>query len=193
MATKSQMNIQLAHIYANTMYDAACDEGHMERVLEVRNELEKLMYLIGKDITLSNALNNAQFTGEQRYDLAKAIFADADLAVSEVLAVMAERGDIKLLKRVFQDYNDMLAKFQNIMVVDVFTVVPLDDKLRAQIIKKAETELGCKIVLNELIDKSILGGIIMRAGNHRIDASLRTQLANARAVLKENYSDGGES
>ena len=76
-------------------------------------------------------------------------------------------------------------------VVDVTTVVALDDNLRHIIIEKAEAELGKKAVLRERIDESILGGIIMSVNGKRIDASVISQLNKARHVLKET-SDGGE-
>ena len=79
----------------------------------------------------------------------------------------------------------------NLCILDVTTVVELDDHLRDIIKQKAESELGMKVVLRERIDKSILGGIIMSAGDKRIDASMASQLNNARIVLKKK-TDGGE-
>jgi F-type H+-transporting ATPase subunit delta len=46
-------------------------------------------------------------------------------------------------------------------------------------------------VLNESIDKSILGGIVMSINGKHIDASVISQLNKARQVLKE--TDGGEN
>ena len=76
-------------------------------------------------------------------------------------------------------------------VVDVVTRVALDDHLREVIKNKAGKDLGCDVVLNESIDTSLLGGIIMSAGDKRIDASVASQLNNARIVLKKK-TDGGE-
>ena len=74
----------------------------------------------------------------------------------------------------------------NLVVVETTTVVPLDDHLREVIRKKAESELGMKVVLDERIDASLLGGIIMSANGERIDASVQTQVENARETLKRS-------
>ena len=71
------------------------------------------------------------------------------------------------------------------------TGVELDDHLREVIVRKAEADLGTKVVLREHIDKSLLGGILMSANGKRIDASVLSQLENARNVLKLS-TDGGE-
>ncbi|MGN0301612.1 MAG: F0F1 ATP synthase subunit delta, partial [Anaerotardibacter sp.] len=78
----------------------------------------------------------------------------------------------------------------NFNVIDVTTVVDLDDNLRSVITKKAETDLGRDCVLVEHIDTNIMGGVIMSTKDRYVDASVRSQLDRARIVLKEK--DGGE-
>lgn len=178
-------------VYADTMFDAANDAGGANEVVTVRNQIARLRHLIYADMDLSLALNDASYTPAQRYDLAKAVFADCETALCETLAVMAEQGDVSLLGQVYHAYEDAMAERLKMVVVDVTTVVPLDDDLRGLIAKKAEAELGCSAMLNESIDESILGGIIMSVNGMRIDASVLSQLNRARYVLKE--TDGGES
>ena len=64
------------------------------------------------------------------------------------------------------------------------TAVELDDNLRDLIKKKAESELGKKAVLNERVDKSLLGGVILSTKDERLDASLLTQVEKTREALK---------
>ena len=104
---------------------------------------------------------------------------------------MVEREDVALLSRVWESYGEQIERKLNVTVVDVTTVVPLDDHLREVITKKAEADLGTKVVLRESIDKSLIGGILMSAKGKRIDASVATQLESARNVLKDS-TDGGE-
>ena len=98
---------------------------------------------------------------------------------------MAERGELDYLPRVVDGLVDDMASKLNLMIVDVTTAVELDDHLRDLIKKKAATELGKDIVLNERVDKSILGGIIMSTKDERIDASLLTQVEKTREALKK--------
>ena len=168
-------------VYADTMFNAANDAGGADEVVAVRNQMAELRHLIYSDMDLSLALKDASYTPEQRYGLAKAVFADCEIALAETLAVMAEQGDVDLLGQVFHGYEDAMMAALKLVVVDVTTVVPLDDELRELI----------KAVLNEGIDPSILGGIIMSVNGMRIDASVLSQLNRARYVLKG--TDGGDS
>lgn len=177
--------------YASVLLDAAAEAGGQDAVLEVRDQAEQIVGFMRSNMDLSNALEDTSYTAEQRERIARGVFAPYDPVLVDVLAVMAERGDIALFSRVLRSYEEQIEGKLNIAVVDVTTVVPLDDSLREVIKKKAEADLGSEVVLREHINKSILGGIIMSANGKRIDASVLSQLESARSVLKLS-TDGGE-
>lgn len=179
-------------VYASALFDAVNAADGQDGVLEVRDQLVQVASAIRGNVDLSTALSDSAFAPEQRGELARNVFAQCNPALTEVLGVMAERNEIDLISRVAAAYEEQLGSKLNLCVVDVTTVVPLDDHLRDVITKKAETELGMKVVLEEHVDDSLLGGIIMSANGKRIDASMRFQLANARNVLKQATVDGGE-
>lgn len=177
--------------YASVLLDAAAEAGGQDAVLEVRDQAEQIVGFMRSNMDLSGALEDTGYTAEQREGIARSVFSAFDPVLVDVLAVMAERGDIALFSRVLKSYEEQIESKLNIAVVDVTTVVPLDEGLREVIKKKAEADLGTEVVLREHIDKSILGGIIMSANGKRIDASVLSQLESARSVLKLS-TDGGE-
>lgn len=191
MPTNRLVDKEKVSLYASALLDAAFEAGGQDEVLEVRDQAENILHIMRTSAELTGSLQDAAYTPEQRAELARKVFADARPELGEVLAVMAERGDLGLFARVWAEYEEQLERKLNVTVVDVTTVVELDDKLRAAIIKKASADLGTDVVLRERIDKSLLGGILMSANGKRIDASMLTQLESARNVLKQS-TDGGE-
>ena len=171
--------------------DGAYEAGGQDAVLEVRDQAERILRIARSNMDLSDALEDSSYTPEQRGQLVRNLFASSNPVLVDVLAVMAEREDFALLSRVWASYGEQLERKLNVTVVDVTTVVELDDHLREVITKKAEADLGTNVVLREHIDKSLLGGILMSANGKRIDASVLSQLESARNVLKLS-TDGGE-
>ena len=57
---------------------------------------------------------------------------------------MAERGDFALLSRVWESYGEQVERKLNVTVVDVTTVVPLDDHLRERYYEEIRSRLGHK-------------------------------------------------
>lgn len=191
MATNRLVVKEEVAVFASVLFDAANEAGGQEAVLDVREQMGEIIRLMRADMNLEMALNSSEYTAEQRKGLVESVFADCHPALREVLAVMAERGQADLLSRVYTDYGTLVGERLGLVVVDVTTAVPLDDKLRQLITEKAEADLGKKAVLRERIDKSILGGIIMSVDGNYIDASMISQLNRARHILKDT-TDGGE-
>lgn len=191
MATNRLVVKEEVAVFASVLFDAANEAGGLEAVLDVREQMGEIIRLMRADMNLEMALSSSEYTAEQRRGLVESVFSDCHPALREVLAVMAERGQADLLSRVYTDYGTLVGEKLGVVVVDVTTAVPLDDKLRQLITEKAEADLGKKAVLRERIDKSILGGIIMSVDGNYIDASMISQLNRARHILKDT-TDGGE-
>ncbi|BAK45191.1 ATP synthase F1 subunit delta [Eggerthella sp. YY7918] len=177
--------------YASALLDGAYEAGAQDAVLEVRDQVENIMRISRSNMDLAEALEDSAYTPEQRGSMARNVFAQCHPVLVDVLAVMAERGDFALLSRVWASYGEQLERKLNVTVVDVTTVVELDDHLREIIVKKTQADLGTNVVLREHVDKSLIGGILMSANGKRIDASVLSQLESARNVLKLS-TDGGE-
>ena len=191
MPTNRHVQREKVATYASVLLDGAYEAGGRDAALEVRDQAERIIRIVRSNMDLSEALEDSSYTPEQRNDLARSVFAQVNPVLVDVLAVMAERGDFALLSRVWVSYGEQLERKLDVSVVDVTTVVELDDHLREVIIKKTQADLGTNVVLREHIDKSLLGGILMSANGKRIDASVRSQLESARNVLKLS-TDGGE-
>ena len=191
MPTNRQILKEKVATYASVLLDGAYAAGGQDAVLEVRDQAERILRIARSNMDLSDALEDSSYTPEQRGQLVRNLFASSNPVLVDVLAVMAEREDFALLSRVWASYGEQLERKLNVTVVDVTTVVELDDHLREVITKKAEADLGTNVVLREHIDKSLLGGILMSANGKRIDASVLSQLESARNVLKLS-TDGGE-
>lgn len=104
--------------------------------------------------------------------------------VSDTLRVILEEGDDELLSKIADRYSDLFHAADDVVAVDIVTAIPLDDELRAEITAFMEMEYEHPVYLLERVDPSIIGGIIYSARGVRRDASIRTQLEEARKLLK---------
>lgn len=112
--------------------------------------------------------------------------------VLETLASMHNNNDMELLDSVAREYKSILDNETDIVQVTATTTVAMDDQLRTAIKTKLERELQASIYLNERIDPSILGGIVLEIRGDRYDASVRAQLANIRKSLAATYIGSDE-
>ena len=146
MPTNRQILKEKVATYASVLLDGAYEAGGQDAVLEVRDQAERILRIARSNMDLSDALEDSSYTPEQRGQLVRNLFASSNPVLVDVLAVMAEREDFALLSRVWASYGEQLERKLNVTVVDVTTVVELDDHLREVITKKAEADLGTNVV-----------------------------------------------
>ncbi len=71
----------------------------------------------------------------------------------------------------------------NMILANVKTVIPLLEDERDELIKKLEIRYNKKIILEEEIDKSILGGVYVRVGDDVLDGTLSTRLKDIKKMM----------
>ena len=191
MPTNRLVEKEIVATYASVLLEGALAQGGQDAAMQVRDQAELVVRTMRSNADLAEALGSHAYTAEQRGEIARNTFEGFNPALVDMLAVMAERGEGKLLSRVLKSFEEKAQAELGTTIVDVTTVVELDDHLRELITRKVENEFGTKVVLREHIDPAILGGILMSANGKRIDASVLSQLEKARGVLKQQQ--GGEA
>jgi F-type H+-transporting ATPase subunit delta len=187
MPTDRNLLIKEAAVYAEVLLDAAKGEGI---VFEVSGQLELLLSGTRASIELRTTLADEGIAAQARTAIVTEIFSGVSEIVLKVVNVMFERNDFALLARVSEKYLELAEAELNAIFVDVTTVIALDDQLRQGIKAKYSAQLGKDILLFEHIDPSIVGGIVLSTHGRRIDASVISQLENARNVLSTVPSGG---
>jgi F-type H+-transporting ATPase subunit delta len=175
--------------YASVLLDAAEAEG---TVFDVGAQLNQAAAVVRGHAELRDTLVDDSVPGAVRRDIVSDVLSGLNPALVATIGLMAERGNIDVLSSVAETYGDLAEKRLNVVVVDVTTVVDLNDALREAIKNKLAAEFDCGIVLREQVDPAIIGGIIMSAHGRRVDASIVSQLDRTRVQLSTAHT-GGEA
>ncbi|MDR2587292.1 MAG: ATP synthase F1 subunit delta [Coriobacteriales bacterium] len=175
-------------IYAETLLGATSGD---DSAFEVSGQLEQVLATVRGSGELRGVLADRTIPAERRSELVREVFAGFNAALLEVLVVMVERGDISLLPRVNEAYIAAAEEALGSVIIDVTTVIALDDGLRDSIKKKYSAQFGKEVLLREHVDPSLVGGIVLSTHGRRIDASVVSQLERARTVLA-TVSSGGD-
>ena len=186
MSNKRSTPKARACVYANVLFEASKTKGGKEGAVEARNDLADVISVLSENVDARAVLASADAKLDDKLKLTSVLTQGIGDEVKTIVSSIVENGDVVNIKLVFKELENLISKNLKVCVVDVTTSVDLNDALRDQIKDKAKRELGMDAVLNEKIDESILGGIIMSVNGKCIDASMITQLNRARAVLKSS-------
>lgn len=171
--------------YASSLFSLAEDENLTEKIFE---ELTCLSEIFQSNPDYAILLDSPTLSLSQRLGLIDEAFADCSQYVLNFIKILCEKKCVHLFLSCVKEYKKLYYKANNIENVTAITAVPLSSSLRDKLINKLEKESGKKIQLAEMVDKSILGGIVLRTENSQTDASLRTRLDSIRAQLSSAES-----
>jgi len=171
-------------IYAQVLLDAVKAD---DSVFAVSTELELVLATIRSHAELRNTLTDRTLPYQDRCGILAEVFSGLHAGLLQVLAVMVERDDLGLLARVNESYITLAEDALDAVIIDVTTVVALDDTLRQSIQQKYSAQFNKGILLREHVDPTLLGGVMLSAHGCKIDASVSYQLENARATLAQAW------
>ena len=172
--------------YAKTLIENVHELNGRDELIEVRNQMRVLIRQLRSNPQFIAALKDDSLSEEQLKGLIMNGFAGFNPVLLQVVGAMAANHDMDLLPRIFHAFDRHMVDDYNLVAVDVTTAVELDDHLREVITQKVKNELGKDAVINERVNKDMLGGIVMTVQGKRIDASVRAQMNRARIELKKN-------
>ncbi len=112
------------------------------------------------------------------------------------LKVLCRRGRIGSLRGIQVSANEMRDEQLGRIRVTVTSAFALTDEQRKSIAAKLGSSLGKEVVLDERVDESLLGGILIRIGDQVYDGTVLGKMAAIRSAvssginkaIRDNYS-----
>ena len=171
---------ELARPYAVAAFKQAEEEG---RLGEWADMLE-LLAAIARDPTMSGLIANPRVDRARLVELFIDVCGDrlSDTGRNFV-RVVGQYGRFALLPDISQRFAEERAAREGRNHVHVTSAFELSDPQRTTIVTAMEKRLGTKVTLDCAVDDSLIGGVVIRAGDLVIDASLRGRLAQLAQTL----------
>lgn len=109
---------------------------------------------------------------------------ELDAAGQNLIRVMAENERLTVLPDVLKQFILLRAAQEATVEVDVLSASTLKEEQLAKINAAIEQRLSRKVKLNCKIDKSVIAGVVIRAGDMVIDGSVRGRLERLAELLE---------
>ena len=175
-------NLTAARPYAEAVFELAREEGN----LGSWSEMLKLISTVVADRQMPMILENPKLDTAFQTGFILDICGDN---LSEegrnFIKVLAEARRLPLAPAISKLFEQHRLEEEGVVEVEVISAYPLDDQERNRISGTMEKHFGKKISISTRIDKSLIGGSIIRAGDKVIDASVKGSLNRLGGQLAE--------
>ena len=168
--------------YAKALYMAAREAGAAGAVGE---ELERFVEAVTTNAQARDVLSRPWIKADDRRAIAVSL-ADkigAGRVVQNFAGLIAERGRVDHLPEIVAAYRALLDEELGQARATVRSAVPLAEGDRQRLGQRLERVLGKRVILDEQVDPTLLGGFVAQVGGYILDGSLDGQLARLRERL----------
>ena len=178
------LNIQLASKYATAIFEIAKDENNLDGYDKDLSRIRADVFDIPDAVKF---FQNPLVPQQAKKDLLKRAFdKEISATVMNFPMLLVDKKRIGVFKEIHDIFTSLKNKEQGILIADVTTAFTLSKKQQDALIKKLTTLTGRKIKVRTHKDASILGGLILKIGDKRIDGSAAGRLRALQNSLSVN-------
>ncbi len=162
-----------ARPYANAVYDLAHESSELDSWSDALANLAAVV----NDAQMSKLLDAPESGKSQKGELIIQVLGDKlNEQQQNLVKLMAENDRLKLMPDVLEQFEVARAKAENKVEAEVISAFELSAKQTSELVNTLKNKLGCEVTLTTTIDKSLIGGVVIKAGDIIIDASMKSQL-----------------
>lgn len=172
---------EVAKKYSTALFNIVREKGMIDIAYQ---QFEELDNLVKKDDTLLRFLLAPHILDRQKVELVRNVFGSRlDPLFLEFLLVLIKKYRIGYLREIIESFRKLVADERGMIVARIVTAKPLDDTERSDLSARLQAKTGKTIELDEKVDPSILGGMIVILGDKIIDGSVRCGLGMLKEAL----------
>jgi F-type H+-transporting ATPase subunit delta len=184
LSAQNSVLVHIARPYASALYELASEA---KQVPDVEASLEAVSALVSESDDFSSFLRSPVITADVKSAVIAQILEKAKTLelVSNFIRLVAKNGRLFALPTMIASFRDLAAAERGEIRAEVTSASPLS---AAQVKSLAETlkkKIGKTVSLDEHVDESLIGGLMVKVGSQMIDTSLRTKLTAMKIAMKE--------
>ena len=104
------------------------------------------------------------------------------------LKLVIDKDRISAIENMKESYKSLLNDKNNILEGTAITAVKLSEKEIKDLEKNLSIKYNKNVTLNNIVDETILGGVLVKLGNEEIDGTVRTRLSKMKNQLSQVIS-----
>ena len=170
----------LARPYAKAAFQAAVDAGDLQAwsdMLEVASNVTENQEML-------KVLSNPGLTGPQQAQTLIDVCGDKlNTAGQNLVNVLAENKRISLLPQILEQFEHLKAEQEKAVDVEIISAYPVSDESKQKLTDALKAKLAKDVRVTTSVDKTLVGGAIIRAGDMVIDGTLRGKLAKLAEAM----------
>ncbi|MBQ8167052.1 MAG: F0F1 ATP synthase subunit delta [Lachnospiraceae bacterium] len=168
--------------YGNALFELALEEGKLDELYE---ETVSLIDILRDNQELIKLRSHPQVSKDEKHKIVTNSF-DGKVAdeLTGLIAMVVDKGHVNELISILNYFVKQVKKEKNIGVATVASAIELSDSQKQAIEQRLiETTVYDTMETHYSVDKSLIGGLVIRIEDRVVDSSIKTKLENMSRTL----------
>ena len=172
----------ISKTYGDALFELAVEEDKVDALLE---EIGQLQQVLSENGEFGRLMNHPKIIKEEKIQVAKNVFGGrlSDELLG-FLIIIISKDRYRDIDAILDYFVAEVKQYKGIGVATVTTAVPLREEQCRKIERRLlDTTSDTKMEMNYLLDKSLIGGMVIRIGDRVVDSSISTKLNELQKEL----------
>lgn len=174
-----------AAAYATALLELATENGSAKEVYEQCAELERAL---SADRTLLSFFTSPNLTVAEREGGIDKVLPQTDRLLRNTIKLLCAKGEGAELPAVLRLVREQYQTERGLLPVQAVTAVPLSEGQSAKLRAALAAETGKTILLENLVDPTVLGGVRLMMDGKRLDGTVQARLAAMKQRLNQDLN-----
>ena len=167
--------------YGKALFLITEEDGTTEKVV---GDVKTARAAFASNPDYSKLLDTPALPKDERVSLVDRAFSGLDGSLVNLIKILTEKRLAYDFCTVADAYLALYDESRGIERVEAVTAIPLTAEQEATLAKKLGEKLGKTIIVKNIVDPSILGGMKLRYSGLQLDGSVKTRLDKFEAALR---------
>ena len=161
--------------YGDALFELALEKQTIDTVFE---EVKEVKEVFTENEELMKLLNHPKITKDEKVKIIEELFkGKVSDDVTGFLVIIMDKGRYGELTAIFDYFIAKVKEYKKIGIAKVTSAVVLSDEQKAKLEEKLlKTTSYTSFEMDYNVDKSLIGGLIIRIGDRVVDSSIKTKL-----------------
>jgi F-type H+-transporting ATPase subunit delta len=180
----ASISTSIAARYATAVYEIAKDE---KSVPALEDDINALQGALSESEDFRALISSPIYSREEQAGAISALASKMGLSdtVANTLSLMAQKRRLFVLPQLIATLRDVIAEAKGEVTADVISAKALTKAQTEKLAKTLKASTGKTVTLNETVDESLIGGLVVKVGSRMIYTSIRSKLNSLQNAMKE--------
>ena len=170
--------------YATALFELAQESKSID---QIGGDLERFAALLDGSEDLARLVRSPVFSAEDQGRAISRVLAKAKISglAANFIALVTENRRLFAVREMISAYHKLVAIDRGEVSAEVTSAEKLTTAQKTKLKAALKAQVGRDVIMEEKVDHTILGGLIVKVGSRMVDNSLRTKLQNLKIAMKE--------